>query len=210
MHDFLVALLSGNRRECSQIAKKYLENEYSIKSLYENIFKTSLYQIGKLWEFNKIGVATEHMATSIISSILNEFFSKIISNNRLEKKMIAACVENELHEVGIKMVADVFEMNGYDSFLLGANTPVKELISFVQSIKPDVLALSLSVFFNFPKLVTMIKEIQSAFPKIDILVGGQAFLHGGLEVLEKYPNTKYLPDLNSIDLWIKDNNKKGV
>ena len=96
--DFLSALITGNRTECSQIAKKLLNNKYSLIELYETIIKQSLYEVGELWEYNKISVATEHMATSIAESILNELYDQIISDRRVHKKIVVACVENEFHQ----------------------------------------------------------------------------------------------------------------
>ena len=62
-NEFLENLLIGNRQMCSKIAKQYLSEDHSIKDLYEDVFKEALYEVGLLWENNKISVAVEHMAT---------------------------------------------------------------------------------------------------------------------------------------------------
>jgi len=49
----------------------------------------------------------------------------------------------------------------------------------------------------------MINTIIKEFPKIPIIIGGQAFSRGGLEVIEKYDNVTYLKDLDSIDSLLK-------
>ena len=107
------------------------------------------------------------------------------------------------------MVADIFEMNGWDAHFLGANTPTKELIDFIKNINPDILALSLSIYFHLPVLETMLQSITKELPELFILVGGQAFRHGGKEVLEKYKNVIYKPDLKSIEVLIKNLNRNG-
>jgi methanogenic corrinoid protein MtbC1 len=200
--DFLAALMAGNRSRCAQIAKDTLNNRGSIIQLYESIIKPSLYQVGQLWESNKISVATEHLATSVTEAVLNELYDQIISEKRLNKKVIVACVENEFHQVGIKMVADVFEKNGWDAFFLGANIPTQALISFAQSTKPDAVALSLSIYFHLPVLEKMIQKIRTVFPQMPILVGGQAFCHGGIDILKKYSKVTYLDNLNTLELFI--------
>lgn len=50
----------------------------------------------------------------------------------------------------------------------------------------------------------VIRKIDEDIPNLPILVGGQAFRRGGQEVIARYPNVKYLPDLNSVDAYIKD------
>lgn len=201
--DFLRSLLAGNRGECSRIIHDHLNNQLSIPDVYEKVIRNSLYEIGELWELNKISVATEHLASAIVESILNELYLTIMHNDNSKKRVVVACVENEFHQIGIKMVSDVFEMNGWNSFFLGANTPTIELISFVEFIKPFMLAISLSIYSYIPILERMIQKIRDDMPELTILVGGQAFQRGGQDMIANYPNVFYLPDLNSIDSFIK-------
>ncbi len=201
--DFLHALIHGNRLKSYEFVNQYLQDDKTIKELYEDYIKETLYRVGELWEHNKISVATEHLATAITESILNSLFEKVVSDDRVGKTAIVACVENEFHQVGIKMIADIFEMNGWDTHFLGANIPVNELIKFAKTKDPDLFALSLSIYFHLPMLDTMLQKITHAFPGTTILVGGQAFRHGGLDVLKKYPEVKYINDLNSVEDFIK-------
>ncbi len=207
--EFLNLLISGNRSLCSEFAQKYVNNNVSIQTLYENILKKALYEIGELWEYNKISVATEHLASAIVEAILNEFYSKIILKEKIDKTVIVACVENEFHQIGIKMISDIFEMNGWHAHFLGANTPTSDLISFTKTIKPDLLAISLSIYFHLPMLENMIQNIRKEFPELPILVGGQAFRHGGTDVLLKYENVIFKPDLKGAELFIKTLNQNG-
>ena len=180
--EFLHLLISGNRSMCSAFAQKYANDYASIQELYENIFKKALYDIGELWEYNKISVATEHLASAIVEALLNEFYSKIILNEKNNKTVIVACVEKEFHQIGIKMISDIFEMNGWHALFLGANTPTNELISFTKTIKPAMLAISLSIYFHLPILENMIQMIRKEFPNLPVLVGGQAFQIGRAHV----------------------------
>ncbi|RPH32198.1 MAG: cobalamin-binding protein [Bacteroidales bacterium] len=204
--EFLNSLLSGNRAMSSVLARNFLNRPASIKELYEDIFKNALYDVGELWEYNKISVATEHLASAIVEAILNELYPNVISKEKINKTAIVACVENEFHQIGIKMVSDIFEMNGWNTHFLGANTPTAELISYAKTIKPDMLAISLSIYFHLPILENMIGTVRKDFPNLPILVGGQAFSKGGQEVLLKYKNVIYKPDLDSTELFIKNLN----
>lgn len=202
--DLLLALINGNRKNSSQIISNHLDQNIPIKKLYEENIKESLYKIGELWEHNQISVATEHLATAITESILNSLFEKVVSDKRVGKTAIVACVENEYHQVGIKMIADIFEMNGWDTHFLGANVPVKELIKFARLQTPNIFALSLSIYFHLPVLEIMIKELTEAFPKTPIVVGGQAFRHGGLDVIQKYPEVEYFSNFDEVESYIKN------
>ena len=203
VQDYLQNLLKGNRANCSSIARQYLEKKPSIKDLYEEVFKATLYEVGRLWETNQITVASEHMATAITEGILNELFEQIIPKKKFNKKVVAVCVENEQHQVGIKMVADVFEMKGWESFFLGAGIPTTELVRVIRETKPDILAVSLSVYFNFANLLKMLKLFRSEFPDLQIIIGGQALNRVSDEAMLLLGNVVLLSDLYLLEKYIE-------
>lgn len=204
---FLQNLLAANRRACSEIVQQLLQENVKVEEIYESVFKNALYEVGRLWEFNKITVADEHLATSVVEALMNELYAQLIADKRLGKKIVIACTENELHQVGVKMVADIFEMNGWDTFFLGSSVPTSELIRYIHQVQPDMVALSVSIYFHIPVLEKMITGIRNEFPEMFILAGGQAFNYGGKNVLKKYDRVVFLPDLKSIETFIKQINK---
>jgi methanogenic corrinoid protein MtbC1 len=206
---FLEGLISGNRQFCSRYAHKYMEQTQSIQDLYENIFKASLYEIGKLWEYNRISVATEHLASAIVEVILNEFYSEIATEKKKQKSVILSCIENEQHQIGIKMISDVFEMQGWSTYFLGANTPARELVDYTKLIKPDLVAISMSLYFHMPNLVSTLRRMREELSQTPILVGGQAFRHVGVETLEEFSPIHFHPNLKSTEAFIKNLAKNG-
>ncbi len=205
---FLENLLQGNRKNCSEIAKQYLEQNHSYPELYEDVIRVSLYEVGRLWEINKISVATEHLATAISEGILNELFNQIISNKRINRKVVVTCVENEMHQVGAKMVADTFEMQGWDSYFLGTGIPAEELTRYIHEIKPDLIAISLSIYLNFTNFLKLLKNFHDEFPDLQIIAGGQAFRHITPEITARLGNILLFPDLYLLEKYIQILNSK--
>ncbi len=201
--DYLSSLLKGNRLYCGEIVGNLLNAEMPVKNLYQALFQRSLYQVGELWESNKISVAAEHVATSVTEGLMNQIYADIISPHRAGKKAVIASAENELHQVGAKMVADIFEMQGWDSFYVGANTPTQELIKFAREIKPDVIGLSFSVYFHGGTLEKMITAIRESFEHVEILIGGQALRRSENLLPLKYPGVFYINSLDALEDWIK-------
>ena len=137
---FFNYLLKGDRLGCRELVREFRKSNLSIITLYEGIFKNSLYRVGQLWENNEVGVAVEHFSTYITEKLMNELLPEIMSLERNNKQIVISCVENEQHQVGGKMVADVFEKNCWDTHFLGANTPIAELVKFCNEVKPDMLS----------------------------------------------------------------------
>jgi len=201
---YLTALLNGDRLQCATIVEQAREANIPIKDIYEALFQRALYEIGELWEYNKISVAIEHMATSITEGLMNQLYAETISPKRVGKKVVISSVEKELHQVGGKMVADTFEMNGWDSFYLGSNTPTHELLSLIRQIKPDVAGLSLNLLYNLKNLEKTIRVIQTEFEQLPILIGGQALRFGiASNIIENYPMVIYISSLDDLEHFIK-------
>lgn len=201
---YLAALLKGDRRACARIIDSKNREDLPVMTIYEGIFQPSLYRVGELWEMNKISVATEHMATSITEGLMNELYGRVISPHRQDRKVILASAENEMHQVGAKMAADVFEMHGWDSLYLGANTPTGELLRFIDQEEPDMVGISLSVYFHMGDLERMLTALKKRFPRLPLMVGGQAFRHGGRHMFDHDPGVTYIPSLDALTKHIEN------
>ena len=199
---FLEALLSGNKAECMNQTKSFLDKNDSIKDLYENLYRVTLYNVGDLWEDNKISVAKEHLATATVESVMNSLYERIVTADKNQHKVVVSCAENEQHQVGAKMVADVFEMNGWNSIFLGASTPRRELMIFLEEEQPDVLCLSLSLYLHMRQFMRLVKHINQSFPSLTVLMGGQAFRHAVPREMLAGPNNFVIPDLESLNSFI--------
>ena len=200
---YLQSLLAGERAQCVELVNGLLERKILLYDLYVHLFQRSLYQVGELWEFNRISVAVEHLATAITEGLLTLVYPLIFAAEHNGKKAVISCVASEYHQLGGKMAADFFELNGWDSYFLGANTPAEELLKLLQDKKPDLLGLSLSIYFNMDSLHLVLEQVRGSFPELPVLVGGQAFLWGGRDIAEKYAAVTYLPTLSDLEAFIQ-------
>jgi MerR family transcriptional regulator, light-induced transcriptional regulator len=203
-HAYLRGLLAHDRRQCRASFQQWLEADTGLRSTYEDLVRRSLYEVGDLWERGRISVATEHLVTAISESLLNLTYSRLFAQPRNGKSAVITCVPNEYHQIGGKMVADVFELNGWRGYFLGANTPVGEAITLIAEKRPEVVALSVATTFGLAEVVSAAAQIRAAFPEVAILVGGQAFRWGGKERVERLPGVRCLTSLGELEAWIKE------
>ena len=198
-------LIKGEKNECLANVDYLLDIGTPIETIYTQLFQRSLYQVGEYWEKNMISVATEHMATAITENIMIRLQPRFFTTERTGKRAVIACVANEYHQVGAKMIADIFEMHGWDGFFIGANTPFRELVRFIESQKPDIIGISLSIYFNMEELKTTLMHIRKHFPAIPVLVGGQAFRWGGAEIAQLFNNVEYIRNIDDLKEFINKN-----
>jgi methanogenic corrinoid protein MtbC1 len=134
---------------------------------------------------------------------MNTIYPRIFLAEHTGKKAIVACLPNEFHQVGAKMVADIFELNAWDGYFLGSNVPTNDLIKMIQDINPDLVGISMSIYFNISELVYIVNEINSQFPNQKIVVGGQGFNQGGKDFMSTFPNVTYISDIYNLEKYIK-------
>jgi methanogenic corrinoid protein MtbC1 len=199
---FLDALIAGDRHTCTRITDREMEKATPVISLYADLYQPALYRIGELWSANRVSVATEHMATAITEGLLNRIYPHLISPRRNGRKAVLATLEDELHQVGVKMAADVFEMHAWDSVLPGAGRPSGELLQLVQNERPDLVGLSFSIFFHLDTLERMLGSLRAEYPDLPIIVGGQGLRLGGEEVVAAFPGVSCVHSLDELKMLI--------
>ena len=103
-----------------------IQHGTSVHDIYLHVFQRSQYEVGRLWQTNQISVGQEHLCTAATQLIMSQLYPLIFGTERKNRRIVAACVGGDLHEIGIRMVADFFEMDGWDTFYLGADVPTDE------------------------------------------------------------------------------------
>jgi len=175
---YLDELLKGNRNSALSLVLGEIIGGIPVKEIYTEIFQPAQYEIGRLWQTNKISVAQEHYCTAATQLIMAQLYPYLFTGEKKDLKMVTTCVSGELHELGARMVTDFFEMSGWDTYYLGANMPIEGVIKYIIDIKPQCLAISATMTFHVSQVEEMIQLIRSApgvSPDLKILVGGYPF-----------------------------------
>lgn len=175
--EYLDLLLQGKRGQASRLIQQAVDDGVKIKDIYLHVFQRSQYEVGRLWQINEISVAHEHYCTAATQMIMSQLYPRILSTEKTGRQMVMTCVHDELHELGARMVADFFELDGWDAYYLGANTPLKDILSTLEEKKPDLLGISTTITYHLGKLQDLIQAVKSTFPdqQIPILIGGRPF-----------------------------------
>jgi methanogenic corrinoid protein MtbC1 len=192
---FNKALLKGNKSKANQMIMDEVHKGTPIKDIYLNVFQPSQLETGRLWLMNQISVAKEHYVSAATQLIMSQLYPYIFSTEKKGVTFVGACVGGELHEIGIRMVGDFFEMDGWDTYYLGANTPVSPLIYAIEEHQADLVGLSISMPYHSSLVKDTISQIRDYFsyspPKI--LVGGNGINHKK-DIWKYFKADGYAPD----------------
>jgi methanogenic corrinoid protein MtbC1 len=174
---YLQALLRGERHAASRLVLEAADAGLPLKEIYLGVFQRSQHEIGRLWQLNRISVAQEHYATAATQLVMSQLYPRIFTTARCNRTLVAACVAGDLHEIGVRMVSDLFEIEGWDTFYLGANVPHASVVSTLVERRADVLALSATLTPHVAEVRTLIRTVRATpdCRRVRILVGGHPF-----------------------------------
>jgi MerR family transcriptional regulator, light-induced transcriptional regulator len=174
----LEALVRLDREAAIAALEQALGAGTSISDIHLKVLPPLMREVGRLWQLNQISVAHEHYCSAAIQLILARFYDRVFSGGRNRPhSILLTCVEGELHELGARTVADVFELSGWRSHFLGANVPRRELLDLMAARPPDVVGISMTMPFNLNQLASTVSAVResSGTSRVPVVVGGYPF-----------------------------------
>lgn len=175
--NYLALLLRAERHAAARLVLDSVDAGVSPKDIYLHVFQPTQREVGRLWQMNKISVAHEHYCTASTQLIMSQLYPRIFRTERVGRTMVATSVAGELHELGVRMVADFFEMEGWDTYYLGANAPAASIVQAVIERKAELLGISASMTFHLravEQLITLARKTEG-WGDTKIMVGGYPF-----------------------------------
>lgn len=192
---FLRCLIANDRIQAVDIVEEAMQQGSSLATVSVGLVQPAMYEIGRLWQINQLTVAQEHLATAISQSLLAKAFGWAELKDAVDRRALFSCVEGSFHTLGLRMVSDAFEVEGWSVDYLGANTPVHDLILMLDSQPADLLGLSVSMYDQVETLAGTIEkargELGSRCPPIAV---------GGLPLNETPSLLRYI----RADAWFSD------
>jgi methanogenic corrinoid protein MtbC1 len=174
---YLEAVLEGRREDAVRTVLEAAEKGASVRELYEQVLQPAQAEIGRMWHLGEISIADEHFATATAAMTMSRLRAHFPEPPPSNRRMIAAAVGGDLHEIGVRMVADFFEMEGWSVYCIGANVPVEDLVQTVRERRAHLLALSAGTSLHLRTVGEAIGAVRAdpACDGVRILVGGAAF-----------------------------------
>ena len=200
--EYMECLRRRDTRGAVALVKQFRGRGISLDDIYIDILSESMKRVGELWHTAEITVDTEHYCTSVTQTAMSQMYDELFDSIRNNKTILCACPGMELHEMGARIISDVFANHGWDSIFLGAAVPVEYILASVEENRPDLVTLSVSMPQHLMDCEKAVEAIRGQFPGVKIAVGGKAF-ESTEEIWKKWPVDIYSE--NARDLLAKAN-----
>ena len=172
---YLLAILEGDRRRASRLILQAADEGQSLADLCLKVLQPAQEELGRMWLLGEINVAEEHFATATTRLVMAQLHARAACAPSNGRTLLAAAIAGNQHDLGIQLVADLFETDGWRAIHLGANVPAEDLGEAADFYQPDLVALSVSMATQLPALEQAIAAVRASQRGVfvKIMVGGR-------------------------------------
>ncbi|MBF9237873.1 cobalamin-dependent protein [Hymenobacter sp. BT683] len=174
---YLKLLLAADRPAAQRLLLDEAENGVDVRDIYLDVLQPAQREVGNLWHSGTISVAQEHYCTAATASLMAQFQPYFQRTPRNGRHLLAACVAGDLHTLGLQMVADFLEYEGWNVSYLGASTPLESIRAMAAEQGVDLLLAAASMPHHVPLLRELVTSLRrdAATQHVRVLVGGRPF-----------------------------------
>jgi MerR family transcriptional regulator, light-induced transcriptional regulator len=153
------------------------EKSVSVTGLYLDCLTPILAAVGDEWQAGSRPIWREHAASAVCRDIIGAMAPEIsrIAPEAAGKTVVLACPPEEQHDLGLRMIADLYRLNGWQSCFLGADTPVIGIIAAAKETGAETVVLSAATHYTLINIDDVVSAIAGALPDIKIMLTGPAY-----------------------------------
>jgi MerR family transcriptional regulator, light-induced transcriptional regulator len=152
---------------------------YPVEHVCLELLSPVLVEIGERWHQGMVSVAAEHFASNLIRRKLFALLQVYDAPGR-GRPVVLGCAADELHEIGLLLVALFLSRRGWPVVYLGASVPPDDLRDAVQRLQPRLVVLSASTpetAQTLARAATMLADLPEPRPAVGY--GGRIFEQNG-------------------------------
>ena len=174
---YIVACLEGDPARAIRLVLDAARNGMSIEEAYLNVLFPAQKEIGRMWHAAEASIADEHVVTETTRRTMVLLTHEHATSADTEKTILAAAVAGDAHDLGIRAVADFFQVAGWRAISLGSDVPTADLAKAAKFFGAELVVLSTTLSTQLKNLQTSIESIRATCGHdVKIIVGGHAFV----------------------------------
>lgn len=185
---YLLALLEGDRLAARRLVMDGVTaGELSVSDAVETVCLPAQAELGRMWHLGEISVAEEHFVSATTVMLLAQLAALGQRRAPNGRTVLAAALGDDLHDIGLRAVSDLLELDGWRVVFLGAAVPVEDFLQAVDDFGADLVLLSASLLVHrqgVKDVVAALNARTGETPRPRILIGGPAYAQDDTALLE--------------------------
>lgn len=172
---YLELATEGRVDEAAAVILNADEAGVPLVTLFQDVLVPALEKVGEGWAEGRLTVGQEHEVSELTRDLIADLSARHAGTSGDALTVLAACVEGELHELGLRMLSGLLRQRGVRVHFLGASVATSFLVESVRMREPDAVMLSLTIDTHQDALAEAICAMREALPpqlQPIVVVGG--------------------------------------
>jgi methanogenic corrinoid protein MtbC1 len=174
--DYVALIRQGDSAAAMALVIEAIRGDrLSVPDALDGVLNRALREFGRMWHANLVTVAEEHFATLTSSRLLEQILFTAPKPAARDRTVMLTMVEGDAHDLGLRIVAAFFELDGWRTICLGANTPSEDLSLAAERFDADLVVVGATLNTQRAAAAQTIEVLRRSRPDQKIIVGGPAF-----------------------------------
>ena len=172
---YLATCLEARTTDATQLILNQLETGVAAAEIYSGVLLPAQRETGRLWHLGDVSISEERVVSETTRTVMNlivHLYAPKTSNGRT---VVAASVAGNAHDIGIRALANLFQLDGWRSVFLGANVPATEIAYAAQAFDADLLLINATLTTQLGSTAEILEKVRQVAASTKVLVGGLAF-----------------------------------
>jgi methanogenic corrinoid protein MtbC1 len=175
LEHLLMRLLDADQIGALTVVERALALGWTIDDVRFSLIGPAMVEVGVRWEHGEIGVADEHLASSVAEWLLYRVAGRARRPVPSGRRAVVGCSDGELHCLGARIVGHVLVEHGWKVLYIGCSTPPEAWGQIVRARRADAALLSTTTPGRLEGVPPALAAIKAARPECRTVVGGQAY-----------------------------------
>jgi methanogenic corrinoid protein MtbC1 len=171
-------LIAKNTEKTEQFLESLMSSNTDGRTILRDLFQPLFQQLAAYISTGQISQSRATVASEIAFQMMRSVIDRYSPRGAFScSKLAIGCVKGEQHDLGCRLVANSFELAGWDVTYIESGIDKLEFVERVVEAEPDLVGVSVSNLLNVPKLKDLITELHNCeiADRFKIMVGGYPF-----------------------------------
>ena len=173
---YVQAVVAGNVVNGMQVVIDAVRddgNGVSVRDAILRVLMPAQREVGRLWHLNELSVSEEHLVSYTTLRLMGTLTNMAPRRPDNGLTAVAGAVAGNIHDIGIRAIAYLMEIEGWRVIYLGSDIPQEELPNTLDSFDADIMLLSVALSSQLDATARSISRIRANCTRpVKVLVGG--------------------------------------
>jgi methanogenic corrinoid protein MtbC1 len=145
-----------------------------VPTLYHDVLVPLMKSVGERWQHGEMRIWEEHLASAAVRTVVEALYPRVQELKAASavpaRAVLLACPVGEEHDLGLRMLSDVFEVNGWNTYYLGADTPTVQLADAAKALGVELVVLASVTLFEQVRTREILDELERRLPGVRVVV----------------------------------------